>query len=211
MWIVVARKRDGVGSRFRVKRVPFGSSLSENDSRPLSAGCRGEVLAVPSGCDRTSVGQRLGRGRESFSDKVYSMWFVVPRKRLPTPLQKAAGVKSWQFRRAVIEEMPVSGQVIRGATGSGVVFGQSVFHMDCRWPKTTPDPFAEGGGSQVLAVPASCERTDAGQRPGDPRRDGVGSRFRTKCVPCGSSFPENDSRPLCRRRPGSSLGSSVGL
>jgi hypothetical protein len=61
----------------------------------------------------------------------------------------AAGVKSWQFRRAVIEQMLVSGRVIRGATGSGVVFGQSVFHVDRHCPKTTPDPFRAPPGGQI--------------------------------------------------------------
>ena len=50
--------------------------------------------------------------------------------------------------------------------GSGVVFGQSVFHVDGRHPKTTPDPVRiayprNKSNSDFFADPYACLRSSA--------------------------------------------------
>ena len=57
---------------------------------------------------------------------------------------------------------------------------------------------------KVFAPHSDGHQIDAvgGEADGQPSADaeGVGSRFRRKRLPCGSSLPENDSRPRCRCR-----------
>jgi hypothetical protein len=113
--VALTSAANGVGSRFRVTTNHMEKTLSENDSRPLPTSRVFPDHLVLNRRSRIRFQQRLRQLELAYLAGEIDELTLQQRGTSLVAFTQAAGAKSWHFRRAVIEQMPVSGR--RPATG----------------------------------------------------------------------------------------------